>query len=146
MEKIKVLVLDTGDAVQVCLETPEMTTCEALDADQALELLQVEDPEVMVCNLQAPGADLGLISRIKSACPGVQVVVLTPKEDAELAAKAKDLGAFEVIAGPVEPGLLTKVINNAAELGRALDKGIEAARLAEGGDYEGVRKLILDED
>jgi|GEM_PF-1791059 len=142
IKKTKVLILDTGEKVNVCLESEDFTTCQAFDRAEALELLEAEQPDVMVCNLEVPGSDVNIIHKIKSACPDVQVVVLAPKGDTETADAARKIGAVDVLEDPVTADLLTRAIKKAYQIGRDIQNSIEASRLAIQGQHEKAIRLI----
>lgn len=143
MEDVKVLILDTGDSVAVCLETPEAITCQTMDDEHAIRLLRDGNHEVAICNLEATGVELDTIGRIKESCPNVQVVVLSPTDDADIMARAKELGAYEVLHKP-EAGVLNRIVKAAAEYGRTVSKSLEASRLSQKGQYEEAAELFRD--
>jgi two-component system NtrC family response regulator len=143
--KTKVLILDTGKKINVCLESEDFTTCQAFDRDEALGLLEAEQPDVMVCNLEVPGGDVNIINKIKSACPDVQVVVLVPKGNSEKADAARTMGAVDVLEDPVTADLLTRTIKKAFQIGRDIQSSIEASRLANQGQHEKAIQLIQNE-
>lgn len=143
-KETKVLILDTGEKVNVCLESGDFTTCQAFDRAEALHLLAAEQPDVMVCNLEAPDSDVNIIHKIKAACPDVQVVVLVPKGDKETADAARTMGAVDVLEDPVTPDLLTRTIKKALQIGSDIQSSIEASRLASQGHHEKAIQLILN--
>jgi DNA-binding NtrC family response regulator len=145
IKKTKVLILDTGEKVNVCLESDDFTTCQAFDRAEALQLLEAEQPDVMVCNLEVPGSDVNILHKIKSACPDVQVVVLVPKGDSETADAANTMGAVDVLENPVTADLLTRAIKKAFQIGRDIQSSIEASRLANQGQHEKAIQLIQNE-
>jgi CheY-like chemotaxis protein len=75
----------------------------AQGGEQALEAVQDEEPDVMVLDLKMPGMDgMEVLRRIKSAFPGVPVVMLTghgTKQDEE---QARELGAYAYLQKPVD--------------------------------------------
>jgi two-component system response regulator HydG len=144
IKKTKVLILDTGEKVNVCLESGDFTTCQAFDRAEALRLLEAEQPDVMVCNLEVPGSDVNIINEIKAACPNVQVVVLVPKGDEKTADTARKLGAVYVLKDPVLPDFLLKAIKKAFQIGSDFQHSIEASRLADKGHHEEANQLILN--
>lgn len=145
IKKTKVLILDTGEKVNVCLESGDFTTCQAYDRDEALGLLEAEQPDVMVCNLEVPGSDVNILRKIKSACPDVQVVVLVPKGDSETADAARKMGAVDVLEDPVTTDILTRTIKRALQIGRDIQSSIEASHLANQGHHEKAIQLIRNQ-
>ena len=84
------------------------------DGEQALSLVDQEEPEVMVLDLKMPGIDgIEVLRRIKKEHPHVEIIVLTgqgSKEDEELCLK---LGAFAYLEKPVDVEVLAKTMRKA---------------------------------
>ena len=84
------------------------------DGEQALSLVDQEEPEVMVLDLKMPGIDgMEVLRRIKTEHPNVEIIVLTgqgSKEDEELCLK---LGAFAYLEKPVDVEVLAQTMREA---------------------------------
>ncbi|KPK30114.1 MAG: histidine kinase [Nitrospira bacterium SG8_3] len=84
------------------------------DGEQALSLVDQEEPEVMVLDLKMPGIDgMEVLRRIKKEHPHVEIIVLTgqgSKEDEELCLK---LGAFAYLEKPVDVEVLAQTMREA---------------------------------
>jgi two-component system response regulator CpxR len=84
------------------------------DGEQALSLVEQEEPEVMVLDLKMPGIDgIEVLRRIKKEHPHVEIIVLTgqgSKEDEELCLK---LGAFAYLEKPVDVEVLAQTMREA---------------------------------
>jgi CheY-like chemotaxis protein len=82
--------------------------------EQALSLVDQEEPEVMVLDLKMPGIDgMEVLRRIKREHPHVEIIVLTgqgSKEDEELCLK---LGAFAYLEKPVDVEVLAQTMREA---------------------------------
>jgi CheY-like chemotaxis protein len=92
----------------------DMGTAVVYDGDQALSLVEKEEPEVMVIDLKMPGINgFEVLRRIKKEHPNVAVIVLTghgSKEDEETCLK---LGAFAYLEKPVDVEILAKTMRAA---------------------------------
>jgi CheY-like chemotaxis protein len=84
------------------------------DGEQALSLVDQEEPEVMVLDLKMPGIDgMEVLRHIKKEHPQVEIIVLTgqgSKEDEELCLK---LGAFAYLEKPVDVEVLAQTMREA---------------------------------
>jgi DNA-binding NtrC family response regulator len=120
MKGLKVLLVDDEqeflETLSKRLEMRDVETKLALDGKQALEAVQDEEPDVMVLDLKMPGMDgMEVLRRIKSAFPGVPVVMLTghgTKKDEE---QARELGAYAYLQKPVELNRLSEILREAFE-------------------------------
>jgi CheY-like chemotaxis protein/cytidylate kinase len=92
----------------------DMGAAVVYDGDQALSLVEKEEPEVMVIDLKMPGINgFEVLRRIKKEHPNVEVIVLTghgSKEDEETCLK---LGAFAYLEKPVDVEILAKTMRAA---------------------------------
>jgi CheY-like chemotaxis protein len=99
----RLLIRDIGSAV-------------AYDGKSALDLVQEDEPEVMILDLKMPGIDgIEVLRRVKETRPGIEVVILTghgSEVDEETCMK---LGAFAYLNKPVDIDLLSKILKNANE-------------------------------
>jgi DNA-binding NtrC family response regulator len=86
------------------------------DGEQALSLVDKEEPEVMVIDLKMPGIDgLEVLRQVKSEHPDVEVIVLTGQgsnEDRDICMK---LGAFAYLEKPVDVERLSQTMQDAYE-------------------------------
>jgi DNA-binding NtrC family response regulator len=120
MKGLKVLLVDDEqeflETLSKRLEMRDVQTKLALDGEQALAAVQDEEPDVMVLDLKMPGMDgMEVLRRIKSAFPGVPVVMLTghgTKQDEE---QARELGAYAYLQKPVELTRLSEILRKAFE-------------------------------
>ena len=111
------LVDDEQEFVQTLSERLQMRdvgTAMVFDGDQALSVIDKEEPEVMILDLRMPGIDgIEVLRRVKKTRPQVEVIILTghgSEKDEEL---AMDLGAFAYLEKPVDIEKLTKVLKEA---------------------------------
>lgn len=88
----------------------------AYDGESALELIEEDEPEVMILDLKMPGIDgIEVLRRVKVTRPGIEVIILTghgSEADKELCMK---LGAFGYLTKPVDIDLLSETLKRANE-------------------------------
>jgi DNA-binding NtrC family response regulator len=98
------------------------------DAEEALRAFERDRPHVVLLDLampprMEPEAGLALIPRFAPAV----VVVLTGHGDRELALRAAELGAWDLLAKPIDPDMLGIVVGRALHKAR-LDAELRALR------------------
>jgi two-component system, OmpR family, response regulator CpxR len=113
------LVDDEKEFVQALSERLQMRdvgTAMVYDGEQALSVIDKEEPEVMILDLRMPGIDgIEVLRRVKKTRPQVEVIILTghgSEKDQEL---AMELGAFAYLEKPVDIQKLTGVLREAYE-------------------------------
>jgi DNA-binding NtrC family response regulator len=81
---------------------------------EALEVVQEEEPEVMVLDLKMPGIDgLEVLRKVRSEHPNVQVIVLTGHGSEEVKDRCMEMGACAYLEKPVEIEKLTRIMQQA---------------------------------
>jgi CheY-like chemotaxis protein len=116
----KVLLIDDEkEFVQTLSERLQMRdigTAVVFDGEEALSVIDKEEPEVMILDLRMPGIDgIEVLRRVKKTRPQVEVIILTghgSEKDREL---AMGLGAFAYLEKPVDIQRLTNVLREAYE-------------------------------
>lgn len=108
------------------LEMRDMAPVVAYDGEQALSILQEEEPEVIVLDLKMPGIDgMEVLRRVKKEHPAVEVIILTGhgnEKDREL---CMQLGAFAYLEKPVDIETLSLNMTAAYEKIRSRKPGVE---------------------
>src|SRR5262245_48927787 len=91
-------------------------------AQEALDALETETPQVLVSDIRMPGASgLDLLQSVKQKHPQLPVIIMTAYSDLESAVAAFQGGAFEYLPKPFD-------IDHAVELiRRALDESLRGA-------------------
>jgi CheY-like chemotaxis protein len=111
------LVDDEKEFVQTLserLQTRKMETSVAYDGEEALSLVESEEPEVMVLDLKMPGIDgIEVLRRMKSEHPNVEVIILTGHGSDREEALAGELGAFAYLKKPVDIDVLSQTMKEA---------------------------------
>jgi CheY-like chemotaxis protein/cytidylate kinase len=94
----------------------DMGPAVAYDGESALNLIQEDEPEVMIVDLKMPGIDgLEVLRKVKETRPEIEVIILTGhghEEDRELCMK---LGAFAYLQKPLDINELSEIIKKANE-------------------------------
>ncbi len=88
----------------------------AYDGESALNLINEDEPDVMIVDLKMPGIDgLEVLRKVKQTRPEIEVIVLTGhghEEDREL---CMQLGAFAYLQKPLDINELSEIIKKANE-------------------------------
>lgn len=115
-EKI-LLVDDEKDFVMTLSERLEMRNMEpaiAYSGEEALNLMDEEEPNVMVLDLKMPGIDgIEVLKRVQTEHPNIRVIILTghgSKKDRDL---CMSLGAFAYLEKPVDIEVLSETMRKA---------------------------------
>jgi CheY-like chemotaxis protein len=113
------LVDDEREFVQTLSERlmmRDMGPAVAYDGESALELIDEDDPEVIIVDLKMPGVDgLEVLRKVKETRPEIEVIILTGhghEADREL---CMQLGAFAYLQKPLDINELSETIQKANE-------------------------------
>lgn len=89
---------------------------EAADGRQALDLIQRENPELVILDIWMPEIDgLQVLQEIKDTTGAPAVVMISGHGNIETAVKATKLGAFDFIEKPFSLDVLLRVVNRALD-------------------------------
>jgi CheY-like chemotaxis protein len=94
----------------------QMGSAVAYDGESALDLINEDEPEVMILDLKMPGIDgIEVLRRVKATRPDIEVIILTGHgSDADRDVCMK-LGAFAYLNKPVDIDLLSDTLKKANE-------------------------------
>jgi CheY-like chemotaxis protein len=113
------LVDDERDLVQTLserLQMRDMGSAVAYDGESALQLVQNDDPEVMIIDLKMPGIDgLEVLRQVKETRPEIEVIILTGKGSKADEVQCRKLGAFGFLQKPVDIEELSNLLKQAHE-------------------------------
>jgi DNA-binding response OmpR family regulator len=105
-----------------------MTPSIAYNGEQALAMIEEDEPEVMVLDLKMPGIDgMEVLRRVKRTHPRTEVIILTGHGSDAEEVLAAELGAFAYLRKPVDIDVLTKTM-------KAAYHRLEEARAGRAGD------------
>lgn len=117
------LVDDEREFVQTLserLQMREMGTVVAYDGPSAIDLVENDDPEIMIVDLRLPGMDgMEILSRIKQINPKIEIIILTGHGSEKDREKCLSLGAFEYMQKPVDINILSEKLKQAHEKARS---------------------------
>jgi len=122
---------------------------EAPSADEAIQKLTDEKPDVVLLDIMMPGSDgLAVLKQIKSIHPDCQVIMLTGLNTARTAFAAKGTGAFDYVTKPFDVEEIRLRVEHALEkiqLSRELERLKEEVGRKYGIDHIiGKSKQITD--
>ncbi|MCD6294031.1 MAG: response regulator [Deltaproteobacteria bacterium] len=113
------LVDDEREFVQTLSERllmRDMGSAVAYDGESALQLVNDDDPEVMILDLKMPGIDgIEVLRRVKKTRPEIEVIILTGHGSEGDRKVCMDLGAFAYLQKPVDITVLTDTLKEANE-------------------------------
>ena len=111
------LVDDEREFVQTLSERLQMRafgSAVVYDGEEALSVIEEDEPEVMVLDLKMPGVDgLEVLRRVKHDHPDVEVIVLTGHGSREIKERCLELGACAYLEKPVDLDTLTRTMQEA---------------------------------
>ena len=126
------LVDDEREFVQTLSERLEMRdvgSAVAYDGESALQMVEQDEPDVMILDLKMPGIDgIEVLRRVKETNPHIEVIILTGHGSDEDCRTCMELGAFAYLQKPVDIEALSETLRKANE------KAKESARMRAGKD------------
>ncbi|UCF92971.1 MAG: response regulator [Desulfobacterales bacterium] len=94
----------------------DMGSTVAYDGESALNMIQEDEPEVMILDLKMPGIDgIEVLRRVKATRPEIEVIILTGHGSEADRETCMQLGAFAYLQKPVDIGVLTETLKKANE-------------------------------
>ncbi len=127
------LVDDEKDFVEVLaerLETRGFEVRQAFNGDEAINLLNQQDADVVVLDVLMPGKDgLQTLSEIKRLKPLTEVIMLTGHATVETAIEGMKLGAYDYLMKPTETEDLVAKIKKAYKLKSEHEERIRQAEI-----------------
>jgi putative two-component system response regulator len=117
-QQASILIVDDLPIVRLSLQrilTKAGYRCrEAEDVPRALAVLDEDDIELILCDIQMPGASgLDLVKAISPRIPETSVVMVSSLEDAETAIECLQRGAFGYVLKPFQPREILVQVNGA---------------------------------
>ncbi|MEE4266096.1 MAG: response regulator [Desulfobacteraceae bacterium] len=113
------LVDDERDFVQTLSERlimRDMGSAVAYDGESALDLIEEDEPEVIIVDLKMPGVDgLEVLRTVKETRPEIEVIILTGHGHEEDRQLCMELGAFAYLQKPLDINVLSETIQRANE-------------------------------
>lgn len=113
------LVDDEREYVQTLSERlfmREMGSAVAYDGESALDLIQKDDPEVIIVDLKMPGIDgFDVLRKVKESRPDIEVIILTGHGNDADGRRCLEMGAFAYLQKPLDINELSEAIKAANE-------------------------------
>ncbi len=92
----------------------DMGSVVAYDGRSALDLIESDEPDVMILDLRMPGIDgIEVLRRVKKSNPSIEVIILTGHGSEEDRKTCMELGAFAYLQKPVDIDLLSETLKKA---------------------------------
>jgi DNA-binding response OmpR family regulator len=118
MEGIKVLFVDDeqelAETLAMRLETRGFQSEATFSGQEALDLLEQRDLDVIILDVVMPGKDgIETLQDIKSRKPLIEVIMLSGHANMEIAIQGMQNGAFDFLVKPPDMGDLVEKINKA---------------------------------
>lgn len=133
------------------LENAGHSTGRASSGEEALALVRIQDPDVVLTDLRMEGLDgMALLGRLRAEFPEIPVVMLTAHGSIDVAVEAMKRGAFDFLAKPFDRDRVLEVVGKAlgqAEGRRAdfqgpLDARDPCGMIGASAAMQAVRKLV----
>jgi CheY-like chemotaxis protein len=114
----RVLVVDddpnVGAMLRDLLTTLGYVVKNAVHGAEALLLVPVFEPNVVLLDLQMPGmSGIEVLDHLRRDYPGLPVIIVTGNEDEELARRTMRGGAFDYVSKPFTVEVLDRVVTAA---------------------------------
>jgi CheY-like chemotaxis protein len=113
------LVDDEREFVQTLSERlliRDMGSAVAYDWESALDMVNEDEPEVMILDLKMPGIDgIEVLRQVKQKRPEIEVIILTGHGSENDRKTCMELGAFAYLQKPVDIDLLSDTLRKAKE-------------------------------
>lgn len=113
------LVDDEEDFLSVLserLEARNLKVSQATGGEQAIEIVDQKDVDVVLLDLAMPGMDgLETLKRIKAGHPDTEIIILTGHGTIQAGVEAMKLGAEDFVEKPVDIHVLMEKIKDARE-------------------------------
>jgi DNA-binding NtrC family response regulator len=125
----QILIVEDKDSLRTmlrhALERPGHTVLEARNQPEAVQLMQQNQPAVVLSDLRLPEGDgFGVLRASKEIDPDVPVIVMTAYGSIEDAVAAMKEGALDFLAKPVDPDHLMLLVSRALEQRRIVNENL----------------------
>lgn len=111
-----ILVVDDEQSTQASIKMTlggEHRILQAMDGEGALQILDTEDPHLVILDIRLPGMDgMDTLRQIKKTSPDLPVVMLTATKTVRTAIEAMKLGASDYVTKPFDVDELRVIVKN----------------------------------
>lgn len=113
---IKVLTIDDDPAmtelISLLLRSHGLVVITCNDSEQGVQMLQSEEPDIVLLDLMMPGKDGWEICKAIRAISKTPIAILSALDDPAIISSALDAGADDYMVKPIPSGVLIAHINN----------------------------------
>ncbi len=96
------------------LKTRQFDSSIVYDGEEALDVVNEEEPDVMILDLKMPGIDgIEVLRKVKKTNPNIEVIIVTGHGSVKEKELATELGAFAYLEKPVDIEVLTQAMQEA---------------------------------
>lgn len=89
------------------------TAIQAPTAEEGLELLEQDSPDLIICDLLMPGmGGMELLRRLQKAKSGIPVIILTADIQSSARDQCMELGARAFLNKPTDPEILLQAVTD----------------------------------
>jgi len=125
--KGRIVVIDdevnAATALEALLKDDGYDVVKAHDARNGLQLLEKNDPDIVLTDLRMPGMDgIELLAKVKEIRPETMVVIMTAYGTVKTAVKAMKLGAEDFLSKPIDVEELEVVLQKTLEKKHLLEE------------------------
>lgn len=151
MKKLRLLLVDDEtEFVETLADRLRLRDLEASTAhngEEALSVVEEQEPDVIVLDVKMPGIDgIEVLRRVKQVYPNIEVIILTGRGTEKDEKAARSLGAFDFMKKPADLDALVRRIRNAfRQRMKKLETMAMAVAFAEAGEFDTARKMMEDE-
>src|SRR5258707_4640397 len=115
--------VNAATALETLLREDGYQVTRAHDARAGLQLLEKEEPDVVLTDLRMPGMDgIELLAKIKEIRPQTMVLLMTAYGTVKTAVRAMKMGAEDYLGKPIDVEELQVVLENVLEKKRLLEE------------------------
>ncbi len=147
----RVLIVDDDSGIRRSLSrilrSKQLTTFEAADGLEAVEIVKNESPDLAILDIRMPGIDgVETFRKIRELKPSMPAIFMTAYSSSERAVAATAAGALCVLMKPLEPAVMLQVVERAVHVAPVLvvDDNEEFLRsLARSLDSAGVQTVTV---
>ena len=112
---------DARDALEVILRREGYTVLTAASGEKALDLLQQQHVDVLLCDVKMPNMDgLAVLRHVKAAESSLVVVMMSGHHDVTAAVDAMKQGAFDYLLKPLSKDDVLRTVQKAVSVGALL--------------------------
>ena len=116
----RILIVDDDDALRESLQLVLLAEGYEVDCaasgEEALERLDDQPTDIILCDLRMPGMDgLELLPELRRRLPGATSILMSAYGDGDLAIEAMKRGAYDYLAKPFHPSEVLLTIRKAQE-------------------------------